>query len=138
MTKLTRREIIEEINNQTGLGVREGDQVLDIVIQKIFSSLASGCGVEIRGLGSFTHILCKPRVGRNPLDPKKDIPIPHRYKIKFNPGRDLKAKLLKLSKQIPREDGNAKTSDKGKNKVSASSRTKKTINKASQKRVRVA
>lgn len=53
--------------------------------------------MELRGLGSFVHVVCQPRVGRNPLEPEKDIIIPRRYKLKFNPGRDLRARLLKLS-----------------------------------------
>lgn len=104
MKKLTRREIIEEIVKRAGIPSRAADAVLDTVIRKIFSSLAEGAGVEIRGLGSFVHVACKPRVGRNPLEPEKDIPIPPRYKLRFNPGRDLKAKLIKLSRQIPAEE----------------------------------
>lgn len=100
MSKLTRRELIEEVVRHGGLTARAADLVVDKIIRRIFSSLAEGHGVELRGLGSFVHVVCQPRVGRNPLEPEKDIIIPRRYKLKFNPGRDLRARLLKLSAEL--------------------------------------
>jgi nucleoid DNA-binding protein len=39
----------------------------------------------------------KARVGRNPHKPETNVPIPARSMVKFKAGKEMKAKVLKLS-----------------------------------------
>ena len=37
----------------------------------------------------------KPRIGRNPNKPENTVVIPERRVVKFKPGKEMKAKVLK-------------------------------------------
>lgn len=41
-------------------------KILEIFIDEMFSIMAEGCRIEIRGFGSFKPTIRKKRVGRNP------------------------------------------------------------------------
>jgi DNA-binding protein HU-beta/integration host factor subunit alpha len=51
----------------------------------------------LRGFGVFEVKVRKARVGRNPHQPEKDIPIPARAVVRFKPGKDLREAVLKLT-----------------------------------------
>jgi len=53
--------------------------------------------VELRNFGVFDVKIRKARVGRNPHKPETNVPIPARSMVKFKAGKEMKAKVLKLS-----------------------------------------
>ena len=102
MPNLTKRDIVlqiykeqEKCNNGEILqnDVKEIEQrTLDI----LSDSLAKGRNVELRNFGVLEVQVRKPRVGRNPTKPERDVVIPKRAIVKFKAGKELKAALKKL------------------------------------------
>jgi nucleoid DNA-binding protein len=94
---LTKRDLVIRISNETGL-VQQ--QVLDVVqktLDYIAEALARHDKVELRNFGVFEVKIRKARVGRNPNAPETDVPIPERAVVKFKPGKEMRADVLKLS-----------------------------------------
>jgi hypothetical protein len=52
--------------------------------------------VELRNFGVFEIKVRKARIGRNPNAPATDVPIPERSVVKFKPGKEMRAEVLKL------------------------------------------
>ncbi len=93
---LTKRDLVVRISSETGLIQH---QVLDIVqktLNYIAEALAQGDKVELRNFGVFEVKVRKARVGRNPNSPDTDVPIPARSVVKFKPGKEMRAEVLKL------------------------------------------
>jgi nucleoid DNA-binding protein len=93
---LTKRDLVIRISEETGL-VQQ--QVLDIVqktLDYIAQALAKGDKVELRNFGVFEVKVRKARIGRNPNAPETDVPIPERSVVKFKPGKEMRAEVLKL------------------------------------------
>ena len=94
---LTKRDLVTRISEESGL-IQQ--QVLDVVqktLDYIAESLAKGDKVELRNFGVFEVKVRKARVGRNPNSPERDVPIPQRAVVKFKPGKEMRAEVLKLS-----------------------------------------
>ena len=47
----------------------------------------------MRNFGAFQVKETKAKIGRNPKDPGKDVPIPARAVVKFKPGKEMKEKV---------------------------------------------
>ena len=93
---LTKRDLVTRISEETGL-VQQ--QVLDVVqktLDCIAETLAKGDKVELRNFGVFEVKVRKARIGRNPNAPEADVPIPERSVVKFKPGKEMRAEVLKL------------------------------------------
>ena len=69
MSKLTKRDIVVSISNQTGMVQHQVFDVVQRTLDKITDSLANNIPVELRNFGVFQPRLTKPRVGRNPNQP---------------------------------------------------------------------
>lgn len=94
MPTLTKRDLVTSISNETGLTQEKVFDVIQRTLDKITDALASGENVELRNFGVFEVKLTKPRVGRNPRDPKNDVPIPARATVKFKSGKVMKERVL--------------------------------------------
>ncbi len=93
---LTKRDLVIRISDETGL-IQQ--QVLDVVqktLDYIAEALAKGDKVELRNFGVFEVKTRKARIGRNPNAPETDVPIPTRSVVKFKPGKEMKAEVLKI------------------------------------------
>src|SRR6202000_2098371 len=98
---LTKRDLVTRISNETGL-VQQ--QVLDVVqrtLDYIAESLSKGDKVELRNFGVFEVKIRKARVGRNPNSPATDVPIPERCVVKFKPGKEMRAEVIKMAPPKP-------------------------------------
>ena len=42
----------------------------------------------------------RPRIGRNPNDPGKDVQIPSRAVVKFKPGKEMRERVLQLTQKL--------------------------------------
>ena len=97
---LTKRDLVIRISEETGL---KQQQVLDIVqktLDYISEALTQRRKVELRNFGVFEVRVRKARIGRNPNAPSADVPIPERSVVKFKPGKEMRADVLKLPPQL--------------------------------------
>jgi nucleoid DNA-binding protein len=99
---LTKRDLVIRISNETGL-IQQ--QVLDVVqktLDYIAEALAKGDKVELRNFGVFEVKVRRARIGRNPNAPETDVPIPERSVVKFKPGKEMRAEVVKIQpKEVP-------------------------------------
>src|SRR5439155_20786515 len=100
MAKLTKRDIVVSISNQTGMVQHQVFDVVQRTLDKITESLANNIPVELRNFGVFQPRLTKPRVGRNPNQPGSSVVIPPRATVKFKAGKIMRQRVEKLSRQL--------------------------------------
>ena len=68
------------------------ENILEELVKRVISSLASGRRVELRGFGIWEVRMAKARVGRNPKNPGAgEVKIPPRRVVRFILGKDLRA-----------------------------------------------
>ena len=108
MATLTKREIVLNISNETGLVQHEVFDVVQKTLDQIIEALAKGDNNELRNFGVFEVKLTKPRVGRNPNVPGSKFVIPARATVKFKSGKIMKQRVGQLTAQLKAEaDGKA-------------------------------
>jgi DNA-binding protein HU-beta/integration host factor subunit alpha len=110
MPTITKRELVLSITDKLGLKgatIRQQDVQLIVqsLIEEITDSLAQGNNVVLRNFGAFDVREMKAKVGRNPKDPSKNVPIPARAVVKFKPGKEMKEKVA-TTLQVIRERDN--------------------------------
>ena len=101
MTNITKRELVLRITDKLGLrGVDIRQQDVQLVVQsfidEITDSLAQGESVVLRNFGSFEVKEMRAKIGRNPKDPSKNVPIPARAVVKFKVGKEMKEKVVSM------------------------------------------
>jgi len=97
---MTKRDLVIRISNDTGLIQQDVLAVVQKTLDYVTESLLKGETVELRNFGVFEVKLRKPRIGRNPNDPVKDVQIPARAVVKFKPGKEMRDKVLELTKKM--------------------------------------
>ena len=98
MATITKRELAIKITDRLGashhkITQQEVLEVIQSLIEEITESLAHGDTVVMRNFGAFQVREMKAKIGRNPKDPEKDVPIPARAAVKFKPGKEMKEKV---------------------------------------------
>src|SRR2546428_13752278 len=94
---MTKRDLVIRISNETGLVQQQVLDVIQKTLDYISESVAKGRKVELRNFGVFEVKVRKARVGRNPNAPETDVPIPERAVVKFKPGKEMRAEVIKLT-----------------------------------------
>ncbi|HMJ05156.1 MAG TPA: HU family DNA-binding protein [Chthoniobacterales bacterium] len=100
MAKLTKRDIVVAISNQTGMVQHQVFEVVQRTLDHITDSLAKNVAVELRNFGVFQPRLTKPRVGRNPNEPGSSFVIPPRATVKFKAGKIMRQRVEQLSREL--------------------------------------
>src|ERR1043165_7048095 len=100
MAKLTKRDIVVAISNQTGMVQHQVFDVVQRTLDHITDSLANNVAVELRNFGVFQPRLTKPRVGRNANEPGGGFVIPLRATVKFQGGKVMRQREEKLSREL--------------------------------------
>ena len=100
MSKLTKRDIVVSISNQTGMVQHQVFDIVQRTLDEITDSLARNVAVELRNFGVFQPRLTKPRVGRNPNQPGSRFDIPSRATVKFKAGKIMRQRVEKLSREM--------------------------------------
>lgn len=100
MATLTKREIVLNISNETGLVQHEVFDVVQKTLDQIIEALAKGDNIELRNFGVFEVKLTKPRVGRNPNVAGSKFVIPARATVKFKSGKIMKQRVGQLTAQL--------------------------------------
>jgi nucleoid DNA-binding protein len=108
MANLTKRDLVVRISNETGLTQAEVFDVIQKTLDYITEALATGQNVELRKFGVFEVVLTKPRVGRNPNEPEKDVPIPARATVKFKSGKIMRQRVLMRTNELVQTDKTGK------------------------------
>jgi nucleoid DNA-binding protein len=100
MANLTRRDLVIRISNETGMVQQAVQTVIDHMLDHLIESLSHGQAVELRNFGRFRVSIRKARVGRNPRQPEKDVPIPARPVVRFRASQEMKARVMKLAQTL--------------------------------------
>lgn len=94
---MTKRELVIRISNETGLVQQQVLDVIQKTLDYITEAVTSGNTVELRNFGVFEVAIRKARVGRNPNRPETDVHIPPRAVVRFKPGKEMRAAVIKLN-----------------------------------------
>jgi nucleoid DNA-binding protein len=93
---MTKRDLVVRISEETGLVQQQVLNVIQRTLDHISEALAKGETVELRNFGVFEVKVRKARIGRNPNSPATDVRIPPRAVVKFKPGKEMRAEVLKI------------------------------------------
>jgi len=104
MANLTKRDLVVQISNDTGLVQQDVFAVIQKTLDYVTDALSEGRNVELRNFGVFEVRLTKPRVGRNPNRPEKDVVIPARATVKFKAGKVMRQRVLLRTDGMQVED----------------------------------
>jgi len=92
---MTKRELVVRIAEETELSQQQVFSVVQKTLDYITESLEKGENIEFRDFGVFEIKTRKSRIGRNPNKPSNTVVIPARRVVKFKPGKEMKARVLK-------------------------------------------
>lgn len=107
MGTLTKRDLVIQIANETGLVQSTVFDVIQRTLDHMTDALARGDDIELRNFGVLEVRLTKPRVGRNPNRPGSSFVIPARATVKFKPGKIMRQRVENLSAVMKEEAANA-------------------------------
>lgn len=96
MATITKRDLVIKISNEKGLTQKQVFDVVQCLMDEVTANLAQNNEVVLRNFGAFHVAKTKPKIGRNPKNPKLDVPIPARAIVKFKPGKEMKEKVAKV------------------------------------------
>src|SRR5215475_5245719 len=94
---LTKRDLVIRISEETGLIQQQVLDVIQKTLDYIAEALSKGEKVELRNFGVFEVKIRKARVGRNPNSTETDVPITERCVVKFKPGKEMRAEVVKIA-----------------------------------------
>jgi nucleoid DNA-binding protein len=94
---MTKRDLVIRISSDTGIVQQHVLEVVQRTLDYIAEAVSKGEKVELRNFGVFEVKIRKARIGRNPNSPATDVPIPQRAVVKFKPGKEMRAEVLKLT-----------------------------------------
>lgn len=89
-----RIEIARRVSEECGLLVPHAQQVVDCVMDLMAEEILTG-ELSLPDFGRFEVRWTKPMIGRNPLIPDVEIPIPPRPKVYFKPSKELADRVIK-------------------------------------------
>jgi integration host factor subunit alpha len=89
---LTRADLAEAVVRKVGLPRNESQDLVELVLNEISTSLARGDAVKLSSFGSFGIRQKGQRVGRNPKT-GKEVPITPRRVLVFRPSNIMKDRI---------------------------------------------
>jgi nucleoid DNA-binding protein len=99
MASVTKRELVVDLSDQTGIKQQDVAVLVDAFIELVGKRLEEGNDVTLRTFGTFELRLAKSKLGRNPNKPEDVVQIPERYVVRFRPGRELRERVASLPTQ---------------------------------------
>ena len=82
---LTKKELVFQVSEETGLPQVEVKRVVQRTFDHIVGSLKAGKTIELRKFGVFKIRQRAPRRGRNPKT-GQEVPVPSKRVVVFKPG----------------------------------------------------
>ena len=98
---LTRADLAEAVVQKVGLPRNESQDLVELILQEISTSLASGATVKLSSFGSFGIRQKGQRIGRNPKT-LEEVPISPRRVVVFKPSAILKKRIN--ARQLKKKD----------------------------------
>lgn len=89
---LTRADLAEAVVQKVGLPRNESQDLVELVLGEISSSLAKGDAVKLSSFGSFGIRSKGQRIGRNPKT-GEEVPITPRRVLVFRPSNIMKDRI---------------------------------------------
>lgn len=89
---LTRADLAEAVVRKVGLPRNESQELVELVLNEISSSLSRGEAVKLSSFGSFGIRSKGQRIGRNPKT-GKEVPITPRRVLVFRPSNIMKDRI---------------------------------------------
>ncbi len=96
MPTITKRDLVNRVSNITGLTQQQVFEVVQTTLDEITTDLSRGDTVVMRNFGTFEVKVTKAKIGRNPKDPSRTVPIPPRAVVKFKPGKEMKEQVAPI------------------------------------------
>ena len=93
---VTKRDLVVQISDQTGSTQTQVFEIVQLLLDNIITHLSRNSEVVMRNFGTFEVIMTRPKVGRNPNAPERDVIIPARAAVKFKSGKEMKEKVSRL------------------------------------------
>ncbi|MCX8111975.1 MAG: HU family DNA-binding protein [Bacteroidia bacterium] len=87
---MTRKDIARVVSEKTGLSRRDSEAVVVALFAAMRESLLQGDSITVRGFGTFGLKYQRARKGRL-IRTGKEIPIPPRVRVYFEPSPHLQA-----------------------------------------------
>lgn len=103
MSTITKKDLANQISNEANITQQQAQKVVQVLIDQITDHLSDGDTVVLRNFGTFQVSVTKPKIGRNPRNPTKAVPIPSRSVVKFKPGKEMKERVAKLPPATDKE-----------------------------------
>ena len=92
--KLNRSKLIGRIaRRQSRLALRDVDDAVRVVFERLAAALGGGERIELRGFGSFSARRREARLARNPRTGAR-VAVGRRRAVRFKPGRILRDRVL--------------------------------------------
>ena len=89
---MTKKEIVKEISEKTGLTQQEVKRVVQMTFDSIIETLSSDGRIELRKFGVFEVKLRKARRARNPRT-NQPVDVEAKNVVTFQPGKDMEEKV---------------------------------------------
>lgn len=89
---LTRADLAEAVVRQVGLPRNESQDLVELILSEISTTLAAGESVKLSSFGSFGIREKGERIGRNPKT-GKEVPITPRRVLVFRPSNVMKERI---------------------------------------------
>jgi integration host factor subunit alpha len=89
---LTRADLAEAVVQRVGLPRNESQELVELILKEISSTLAQGDAVKLSSFGSFGIRQKGQRVGRNPKT-GEEVPITPRRVMVFRPSNIMKDRI---------------------------------------------
>jgi len=89
---LTRADLAEALVSKVGLPRNESQEIVELVLKEISTTLAQGEGVKLSSFGSFGIRQKGLRIGRNPKT-GEEVPITPRRVLIFRPSNIMKQRI---------------------------------------------
>lgn len=109
MSNVTKKDLVEEIANKTGLTQVDTKIVVETFFESIAKALGSGRKIEIRGFGRFKVKEKRARTARNPHTGEA-VHVKASLKPIFEASKELKTKLNKSLMEPPSKEESAPSS----------------------------
>lgn len=94
----TRSELVERLAKRFPQLVHQDCKVVaDSILDAITTALSKGQRIELRGFGSFSVGLRKPRKARNPAT-GESVQVPAKQVVRFKAGKEMREKVDNLPK----------------------------------------
>ena len=88
---INRKEFIRKLSENMGTSQKNARTCLDAVLETMTEYFYEGQGVKFLGFGTFSVVMVKERVHKNPKTGAR-VTVPAHMKVAFKPGQVLRMK----------------------------------------------